>query len=328
MRAGTWLRGSGALQRRLCTARRFVDARQVSVLARVRRVPERGPRLWEAVEVYMRAFAVSALAVLFTVASAALSAADAPQSTRIGEYTFSLDGKPFAPEFAYLYGEPGKPQPGDLFRCGVFWIPLDEQAELQLKSVDEGDAGTNFKVRRGDRWVWLAVVSGRLRILPDRDLGTLLAVRANSGEPSAWSRLEQLDATRVSMSAQIQKDPARLPVQTRYLTVRGNAEALELVLMQLSALELLDIEALRREDIDLRALEGATGLRFLKEAVGYRQASSWWEEDRVRDRLRAMLLENEAPGAEFLRAAEDLAALGVWFEMHGEAYLAHIPKKP
>ncbi len=68
---------------------------------------------------------------------------------------------------------------------------------------------------------------------------------------------------------------------------------------------------------------GAAGLEF---ALNYQQATHWWEEERVAERLSAMLLNARAPGADLLQRAKSLKDLKAWYAQHGAAYFDSLRK--
>lgn len=65
--------------------------------------------------------------------------------------------------------------------------------------------------------------------------------------------------------------------------------------------------------------KGATGLSLV---LKYDQATHWWEEEHVMEKITSMLIENKAPGAEQLRGKSDLEALDRWYQRHGAAWEA------
>jgi hypothetical protein len=78
------------------------------------------------------------------------------------------------------------------------------------------------------------------------------------------------------------------------------------------ALQLAAVEAVVRE-------KGRVGLELV---LGYQQASHWWEEERVAEKVRDMLLQNGAPRQGLLQSTKDLKVLRAWFDVHGAAYLS------
>jgi hypothetical protein len=67
---------------------------------------------------------------------------------------------------------------------------------------------------------------------------------------------------------------------------------------------------------------GKTGLDL---ALGYRQATHWWEEDHVAAVLKAMLLAGDPPGASSLKSAKTLPELRRWYGEFGGAYHDQVP---
>lgn len=77
----------------------------------------------------------------------------------------------------------------------------------------------------------------------------------------------------------------------------------------------------------VEAVARAKGRWMLREAIGYRQNTFWWEVERVATRLTRMLKEAKAPGSESLpEPARDLEALAAWYGGHGEAFVKSLGK--
>lgn len=78
------------------------------------------------------------------------------------------------------------------------------------------------------------------------------------------------------------------------------------------------------QELQLGAVEvvvRSKGKFGLKMALGYQQATHWWEEEVVSSRLSKMLLAEKAPGGEMLNNCKDLKVLKAWFDKHGAEYL-------
>jgi hypothetical protein len=78
-----------------------------------------------------------------------------------------------------------------------------------------------------------------------------------------------------------------------------------------AVLQLAAVEAVAR-------CRGAHALRW---ALSYDQAQYWWEEEHVVNKLRGMLIDAGAQGADALRTAKSLSQLRGWFATYGEGYL-------
>jgi hypothetical protein len=63
---------------------------------------------------------------------------------------------------------------------------------------------------------------------------------------------------------------------------------------------------------------GRHGLGF---ALGYDQASHWWEPEQVAGELTAMLLAGDPPGRAVLKAVKTLPELRGWYQQHGAEFL-------
>ena len=71
----------------------------------------------------------------------------------------------------------------------------------------------------------------------------------------------------------------------------------------------------------VEAIVRCRGKHALDLALSYRQASHWWEEERVAAMLRSMLLAADPPGADTLKAATTLPQLRGWYQQYGSKYL-------
>lgn len=85
-----------------------------------------------------------------------------------------------------------------------------------------------------------------------------------------------------------------------------------------------------REDanqpLQLAAVESVVrcrGRHALDLAVGYEQATHWWEPEYVVGALKTMLLGADAPGADVLKKATTLPELRGWYRQYGAAYVEH-----
>jgi hypothetical protein len=80
----------------------------------------------------------------------------------------------------------------------------------------------------------------------------------------------------------------------------------------------------RNQDLQLAAVEAvvrAKGKFGLQQAISYRQATHWWEEQHVANRLSQMLITEKATGSEDLKNCKELKTLQTWFKAHGTEYL-------
>lgn len=78
------------------------------------------------------------------------------------------------------------------------------------------------------------------------------------------------------------------------------------------------------QPLQLAAVEAVVrcrGRHALDLALSYRQASHWWEEDRVAATLKAMLVAADAPGSGLLEGAKTLPQLRGWYQQYGPKYL-------
>jgi hypothetical protein len=85
------------------------------------------------------------------------------------------------------------------------------------------------------------------------------------------------------------------------------------------------------QELQLAAVEATIrcrGRHGLQLALGYRQATHWWEEEYVARRLSQMLVAENAPDSERLIDCESLKTLQQWFADHGTEYLKRLEKSP
>lgn len=83
--------------------------------------------------------------------------------------------------------------------------------------------------------------------------------------------------------------------------------------------------------LQLAAVESVvrcSGRPGLELALGYRQATQWWEEDHVAAVLKAMLLAGHPPGASVLKAATSLPELRGWYQQFGDELAARDGSQP
>lgn len=75
----------------------------------------------------------------------------------------------------------------------------------------------------------------------------------------------------------------------------------------------------RNKELQLAAVDAVVRAkgRRVELVLGYKQATHWWEEDRVVDRVRTMLLEEKAPGEALLKNCTKLKQLAAWHAEHG-----------
>jgi hypothetical protein len=81
------------------------------------------------------------------------------------------------------------------------------------------------------------------------------------------------------------------------------------------------------QPLQLAAVESVVrcrGKHALDRALGYRQATHWWEEDHVAEVLKTMLLVGSPPGASVLKTAKTLPELRGWYQEYGTEYLERI----
>jgi hypothetical protein len=77
------------------------------------------------------------------------------------------------------------------------------------------------------------------------------------------------------------------------------------------------------QPLQLAAVESVVrcrGKHGLDLALGYRQATHWWEPERVASALKAMLLAGDPPGASILKTATTLPELRGWYQQYGTQY--------
>jgi hypothetical protein len=92
--------------------------------------------------------------------------------------------------------------------------------------------------------------------------------------------------------------------------------------------DLLTAEDFRTKDynqpLQLAAVESVVrcrGRHGLDLALGYSQATDWWEPERVAAALKAMLLAGNPPGASILKTATTLPELRGWYQHYGMEYV-------
>ena len=87
----------------------------------------------------------------------------------------------------------------------------------------------------------------------------------------------------------------------------------------------------QNQELQLAAVEavirvnGRVGLEW---AINYKLCTHWWEPKRVFKRLRAMLIENKAPGQDDLKEATELKDLKKWYDQYGASYLELFRAEP
>ena len=80
----------------------------------------------------------------------------------------------------------------------------------------------------------------------------------------------------------------------------------------------------RNQELQLAAVEAvirSKGKFGLQDSFGYKQATHWWEVERVSQRLSQMLQTEKAPSSDELAGCKDLKTLQQWFRAHGAEYL-------
>ena len=95
--------------------------------------------------------------------------------------------------------------------------------------------------------------------------------------------------------------------------------------------DLLTAEDFRTKDynqpLQLAAVESVVrcrGKHGLDLALGYRQATHWWEPERVAAALKPMLLAADPPGASILKTATTLPELRGWYQQYGMEYVKRL----
>ena len=81
---------------------------------------------------------------------------------------------------------------------------------------------------------------------------------------------------------------------------------------------------MRNQELQLGAIEAvirSRGKSGLKLAMGYQQATHWWEEEHVAGRLSQMLQSEKAPGSDELTGCKEMKTLQRWFDRHGAEFL-------
>lgn len=79
------------------------------------------------------------------------------------------------------------------------------------------------------------------------------------------------------------------------------------------------------QELQLAATEAvirSKGKFGLDLAMGYQQATHWWEEEHVAKQLSQMLLAENAPGQRELKQSDSIEKLREWFNKYGQQYLA------
>lgn len=79
--------------------------------------------------------------------------------------------------------------------------------------------------------------------------------------------------------------------------------------------------------LQLAAVESVVrcrGRQGLDLALSYRQATAWWEPERVTENLKRMLLAGDPPGGASLKTAKTLAELRGWYQQYGAKYLSRL----
>lgn len=86
----------------------------------------------------------------------------------------------------------------------------------------------------------------------------------------------------------------------------------------------------RNQQLQLAAVDAVIRSRGigLQLAINYRQATHWWEEERVAKKICLMLQTQKAPGSEKLTDCKDLKTLQEWFAEHGSEYLQDVEQSP
>jgi hypothetical protein len=83
----------------------------------------------------------------------------------------------------------------------------------------------------------------------------------------------------------------------------------------------------RNQELQLAAVQAVVrcrGAQGLEMVWDYQQATHWWEEEAVVDRIKTMLLENKAPGKELLDNAAKLHDLKEWYAKFGAEYVRQL----
>ena len=86
----------------------------------------------------------------------------------------------------------------------------------------------------------------------------------------------------------------------------------------------------RNQELQLAAVQvviDSKGKYGLQLALGYQQATHWWEGEHVAGRLSQMLQKEKAPGSEELSDCKDLKTLQRWYQDHGAEYLKRFEAK-
>lgn len=87
----------------------------------------------------------------------------------------------------------------------------------------------------------------------------------------------------------------------------------------------------RNQQLQLAAVEAVVrskGRHGRQLALHYQQATHWWEEEYVAEKLSRMLLAEDAPGSQGLVDCKQLETLSQWFAEHGAEYLKRLETRP
>ncbi|HPA27040.1 MAG TPA: HEAT repeat domain-containing protein [Acidobacteriota bacterium] len=102
----------------------------------------------------------------------------------------------------------------------------------------------------------------------------------------------------------------------------------DVALALLGEIDLLKEEYFKSQDsnqeLQLAAVEAvlrAKGMKGLSWAIDYKLCTHWWEPERVMDKIKKMLLSNNAPGREIIERTAKLKDLRAWYDTYGEKYI-------
>ena len=87
----------------------------------------------------------------------------------------------------------------------------------------------------------------------------------------------------------------------------------------------------QNKELQLAAVDAvvrAKSRRGLDFVLKYKQATHWWEEKRVVERVTTMLLAEKAPGEALLKSCSGLKQLAAWYDQHGAEYLQRFSMLP
>lgn len=121
------------------------------------------------------------------------------------------------------------------------------------------------------------------------------------------------DRIRDQLNSPVSKDDAASPMYEVALALLGELDQLKRRHFNLGE---------RNKELQLAAVDAivrAKGRR-LDLVLNYRQATHWWEEDRVVERIRTMLIAENAPGETLLNSCLNLKQFADWHEKHGAEY--------